>query len=119
MELLFKKKQKTIIILISGEIDHHTSKMLRTQTENALTQLGGRHIIYGFEQVTFMDSSGIGMLIGRYKQLHALGGRIAIANATGKIKEIIQLSGLTKIIPMFDTIEDSLIYTEGREKDEL
>ena len=71
MELNFKKKNKTIIILISGEIDHHTAKEIRYQTESALIQMGGRNIIFGFENVTFMDSSGIGMMIGRYKQLQS------------------------------------------------
>ena len=65
MELIFKKKNKTLIILIQGEIDHHTAKEVRRQTESALLQLGGRNIIFGFEDVSFMDSSGIGMLIGR------------------------------------------------------
>lgn len=115
MELNFKKKNKTIIILISGEIDHHTSAVLRQQTESALAQMGGRNIIFGFENVVFMDSSGIGMMIGRYKQLQAFGGRIAIACANEKIAEIIRLSGLTKLLPMFDSIEEALSYTEGRD----
>ena len=117
MELQFKRKNKTMIILISGEIDHHTSIELRRQTESALAQMGGRNIIFGFEEVTFMDSSGIGMMIGRYKQLQALQGRIAIACANEKIAEIIRLSGLTKLLPVFDTIEEALRYTEGRETD--
>ena len=117
MELHFKRKNKTMIILISGEIDHHTSIELRRQTESALAQMGGRNIIFGFEQVTFMDSSGIGMMIGRYKQLQALGGRIAIACANERISEIIRLSGLTKLLPLFETIEEALFYTEGRETD--
>lgn len=115
MELNFKRKNKTIIILISGEIDHHTSGELRRQTESALTELGGRNIIFGFREVTFMDSSGIGMMIGRYKQLQAFGGRIAIACANEKITEIIRLSGLTQLLPVFDTLEEALAYTEGRE----
>ncbi|WP_405729576.1 STAS domain-containing protein [Anaerotignum sp.] len=117
MELQFKRKNKTMIILISGEVDHHTAIELRRQTESALAQMGGRNIIFGFEEVTFMDSSGIGMMIGRYKQLQALGGRIAIACANEKIAEIIRLSGLTKLLPVFDTIEEALQYTEGRETD--
>ena len=59
----------------------------------------------------------IGMMIGRYKQLQALQGRIAIACANEKIAEIIRLSGLTKLLPVFDTIEEALQYTEGRETD--
>lgn len=115
MELKFKRKNKTLIILVSGEIDHHSSKDLRAQTESALAQMGGRNIIFGFQEVTFMDSSGIGVMIGRYKQLQSLGGRIAIACANEKIDEIIRLSGLTKLLPTFETLEDALAYTEGRE----
>lgn len=114
MELNFKKKNKTIIILIKGEIDHHTTKELRRQTESALSQMGGRNIIFGFEEVSFMDSSGIGMLIGRYKDLRAVDGRIAILCANEKVIEMIRLSGLTTIFPVFNTLEEALSYTEGR-----
>lgn len=117
MELNFKRKNKTLMIRISGEIDHHTSQELRRQTESALAQMGGRNIIFDFAEVDFMDSSGIGMMIGRYKQLQAFGGRIAIACANEKIAEIIRLSGLMQLFPMFPTIEDALAYTEGRESD--
>ena len=115
MELNFRKKNKTIIIMVSGEIDHHTSKELRRQTESAYIEMGARNIIFYFENVTFMDSAGIGMLIGRYKQLQAVGGRIAVVAANAKIVEIIRFSGLSKILPLFDTIEDACSYTEGRE----
>lgn len=119
MELSFKRKNKTLIILVSGEIDHHTSKEIRRQTENAIIQMGCRNLIFNFEFVDFMDSSGIGMLIGRYKQLHALGGRISIVCVKENIYEIIQLSGLTKLFPIFDSIEDALLYAEGRESDAI
>ena len=79
MDLKFKRKNKTLIILVAGEIDHHSSKELRSKTESALEQMGGRNIIFGFQEVTFMDSAGIGVMIGRYKQVQSLGGRIAIA----------------------------------------
>lgn len=117
MDLIFKRKNKTIIILISGEIDHHNAKQIRRQTESALNEMGGKHIIYDFTQVTFMDSSGIGMLIGRYKYLQALGGKLAIAGANEKIQEIIKLSGLAKILPTFSSIDVALIFTEGRDTD--
>ena len=116
MELRFKKRNKTIIIMISGEIDHHTAKEIRRQTENALLEMRGKNIIFGFEKVTFMDSSGIGMLIGRYKQLHVVGGRIAVACANDTIQELIQLSGISKLIPIYDSIEKCLSYIEGREE---
>lgn len=115
MELKFKRKNKTVIVLVSGEIDHHTSKEIRRQTESALSQMCAKNVIYGFEQVTFMDSSGIGMMIGRYKQLQMIGGRIAIVGANEKIQEIIRLSGLIQLLPFFHTFEEAIHYAEGRE----
>ena len=115
MEIRFRKKNKTIIIMVSGEIDHHTSKELKRQTESAFIEMGAKNIIFHFEKVTFMDSSGIGMLIGRYKQLLSVNGRICIIAANEKITEIILFSGLSTLIPLFDTIEDAFSYTEGRE----
>ena len=117
MELKFKRKNKTLIILIAGEIDHHTSQELRRQTESALEQMGGKNIIVGFQEVTFMDSSGIGVMIGRYKQIQSLGGRIAIACPNEKIEEIIHLSGLSRLLPSFPSLNEAIAYTEGRESD--
>ncbi|MBR6543706.1 MAG: anti-sigma F factor antagonist [Anaerotignum sp.] len=115
MEVYFKKKNKTLIIKIHGEIDHHTVKELRRQIENAFIQMGGRNIIFDYNDVSFMDSSGIGMLIGRYKELQVFGGRIALICVNEKIKELLKLSGLSKVITCFETLEDALNYTEGRE----
>ena len=117
MELKFKRKNKTLIIQIAGEIDHHTSAELRRQTESALEQMGGRNIIFCFQEVGFMDSSGIGVMIGRYKQIQSLGGRIAIACPNEKIEEIIRLSGLSRLLPSFPTLNEAIAYAEGRESD--
>ncbi len=117
MEISFKRKNKTLIIKICGEIDHHTSQGIRQQIETALMEIGGRNIIFDFENVTFMDSSGIGMLIGRYKQLQSFAGRISIYNANDKITEILKLSGLLKLIPIFRDMENALSYAEGRDPD--
>jgi len=116
MELNFKKRNKTIIIQVIGEIDHYTSQELRWQTESAMTEMGGKNIIYLFQDVVFMDSSGIGMLIGRYKQIQALGGCIAIAGANEMIQQIIRLSGVKKVIPVFCTLEEAIAYMEGGNK---
>ncbi len=115
MELYIKRKNKTLIVKIYGEIDHHTSQEIRRKIETALEEVGGRNIIFDFENVSFMDSSGIGMMIGRYKQLHSFGGRISIYKANEKIKEIIRLSGLLYLIPIFTNMEEALLYSEGRD----
>ena len=115
MDVAFNKKNKTILIRVVGEIDHHTAQELREKTENALIQMGGRNILFDFSGVTFMDSSGIGMLIGRYKQVQVLGGRMGIFSVNETIEEIIRLSGLNQLFPIFVTLQDAFSYVEGRE----
>lgn len=117
MDLKFKQKNRILIVMVTGEIDHHNASTLRRKTENALSEWNGKHIIYDFENVTFMDSSGIGVLIGRYKQLQALGGKIALVCTHDNIRKIISLSGLNKLIPAYDTIAEALSYVERRDKD--
>lgn len=117
MEIKYRRKNKILLIVVSGEIDHHTSAELRRQTENLLTESGCRNIIFDFEYVTFMDSSGIGMMIGRYKQVQAIGGRIAVICENERIKEMICLSGLTQLLPVFSSIEDAVSYVERRKTD--
>ena len=116
MEVKCTKKKKTLILTVTGEIDHHTSKEIRERADRMLIQMGGSNLIFNLQKVTFMDSSGIGMMIGRYKHTKSLGGRIAVLCSNEKIKEIIELSGLSSILKSFETLEDALLYTEGREE---
>ena len=112
MELRFTKRNQTLIAHISGEIDHHTSGELRLKIDRALEQISGKNIIFCFREVTFMDSSGIGMM---YKQIQSLGGRVAIACASPKVADIIALSGLGRLLPDYDELKAALAYVEGRE----
>ena len=112
MELRFTKRNQTLIAHISGEIYHHTSGELRLKIDRALEQISGKNIIFCFREVTFMDSSGIGMMIGRYKQIQSLGGRVAIACASPKVADIIALSGLGRLLPDYDELKAALAYVQ-------
>ncbi len=113
MELNFSKKGNILIVEIMGDIDHHTCHMLREETDRNFEEMRGKHILFSFQGVEFMDSSGIGVLIGRYKQIKGLGGRVAVAGAGEKIREIFRISALDKLIPAFRTKEDAVLYLEG------
>lgn len=112
MELTFSKQSKTLLVNINGEIDHHTCEQLRTQTQNALEKIRGTHIIFLFQDVTFMDSSGIGAIIGRYKSVSHLGGRVAVVAPSPQMERIFALSGIQKLIPAFATKEEAFLYVE-------
>lgn len=111
MKMKFQKKGLTLIVSISAEVDHHIAEECREKIEKELDKFQGKSIIFDFSDVTFMDSSGIGMVIGRYKYTLAQGGRTAIVCRNEKVKQIFQLSALFQLIPCYDTIGEALKYT--------
>lgn len=113
MELKFFKRNRTLIIKINGEIDHHTCETLRGETDRAFEKMGGKNIIFRMGDVSFMDSSGIGAIIGRYKNIQRLGGRIAVAEANQRVEQIFQLSAMQSLIPSFPNLDLALEYVEG------
>ena len=68
--------------------------------DNEITKYMPRKIVFDFNQVTFMDSAGIGMLIGRYKMIKMLGGGAELINVNASIKKIFEMCGVLKIIPI-------------------
>lgn len=113
MELKFSKRNRTLIIKIDGEIDHHTCEILRGETDCELEKMGGKNIIFRMGNVSFMDSSGIGAVIGRYKIIQRLGGRIAVAEANARVEQIFKLSAMQSLIPSFPNVDLALEYVEG------
>lgn len=88
----------TLIAKISGEIDHHTSEQLRETLDNELTNRSIKNLILDFDRVTFMDSSGIGMIVGRYKKVNALGGKMMIIRQSSRVDKILELSGIKNLL---------------------
>ena len=113
MKIEFQKKSYTLIIKIQGEIDHHCATELKQKIEKEFQKSDAKNIIFDFEQVTFMDSSGIGMIIGRYKNVLACGGKTAVVNANEKVSKIFQMAGMQKIIPQYQSITEALQQMGG------
>ena len=109
MNLDFKKKDNILIVSIFGEIDHHTSGELRSNIEKEFLSSNVNNIIFDFSNVTFMDSSGIGMIIGRYKYVKNFGGKVFVSNINSTFDKIFKLSGLYKIIKVYNSIDDAII----------
>ncbi len=82
---------------LSGEIDHHTSKSAREAIDAAINDRHPEMLVMDFKDVSFMDSSGIGLVMGRYKELSKFGGELHIENTTPHIKKVMQLSGIERL----------------------
>ena len=108
MIIKFKKTQNILIAAIEGEIDHHSAETILRELDNRFSESGAKNLIFDFKGLKFMDSSGLGIIIGRYKTVSALGGRTGICAPTDSVKRLITLAGIHKIIPLFSSIDDAV-----------
>ena len=100
MENLIQKRGETLTVQIPAEVDHCFTDAVREVVDRKL-QLEEIHCLeFDFRNTEFMDSSGIGLLMGRYKLMRALGGTVRIIHAGERICKILVLSGIHKIIPI-------------------
>lgn len=104
MNCKYVQEDKLLFLQITEEIDHHTTEEIRRKADYEITRFMPRKVIFDFNQVTFMDSAGIGMLIGRYKVAKMLGSTIEMINVKPSIKKIFEMSGVLKIIPISNAI---------------
>lgn len=100
MNINFIKQDKQLIVEITEEIDHHVVDKIRRKVDDEITRYMPRKTIFDFSRVSFMDSAGIGMLIGRYKMMKLIGGSLEVVNISKTVKRILEMSGINKIIPM-------------------
>lgn len=99
MESQYLKEDKQLIFKITEDIDECLAQKIRRKLDNEIERYMPKEIIFDFSKVTFMDSAGIGLLIGRYKLANMIGGRVKIANITSSIRKIFEMSGILKIMP--------------------
>lgn len=97
-----------LIIYITQDLDHHAVKMFREQSDRLIDAGNIRHIIFDFKDTDFMDSSGIGLIMGRYKRVMFRGGKAAVSNVGNEVDRIFRLSGLYKIIGKYATAKDAV-----------
>lgn len=82
---------------LSGEIDHHSAADMRLEIDEWIRRDKPKILVLDFSEVTFMDSSGIGLIMGRYKLMGILGGSVRVVNVSDRIDRILRLSGVSAI----------------------
>ena len=102
MESVFDEKDKLLIFKITEEIDEYNVQKIRRKADYEIERYMPKKIIFDFDSVTFMDSAGIGLLIGRYKIANMLDASLEIANLSHTVKKIFEMSGILKLIPVVD-----------------
>jgi stage II sporulation protein AA (anti-sigma F factor antagonist) len=108
LQVEFTTKQDVLIIRLTGELDHHTAEQLRSQAEKKINESPIKHVLLNLEGLSFMDSSGLGVILGRYKQISQLGGQMIVCAISPAIYRLFELSGMFKILKLADSEEDAL-----------
>lgn len=89
--------ENKLTAVLSGEIDHHIAKELRRDIDFAVREFQPEELVLDFAEVGFMDSSGIGLVMGRYKLMKETGGKVIVKNPQNQIKKVMRLSGIDKL----------------------
>ncbi len=94
MEITLKEDEGRLSVLLAGELDHHNAGSVRSEIDAAIEKQRPEELIMDFGGISFMDSSGIGLVIGRCKLMKSIGGRVIVSNASMETKKVMKLAGL-------------------------
>jgi stage II sporulation protein AA (anti-sigma F factor antagonist) len=98
MNIDIKNDNGAAIARLSGEIDHHNARELRAELDRFIVTAQPRELAIDFGGITFMDSSGIGLIMGRSKLMKECGGRLEVRNPQPYIRRVLKLAGLERIV---------------------
>ena len=97
MEIIFTVTESTLVAELLGELDHHAAEGTREKIDKAMDNYKVSGLIMDFKKVSFMDSSGIGLIMGRCRIMNEIGGVVKIKDASEQIRKIFRLSGIDRI----------------------
>ena len=95
-------EDKTLIFEITEEVDHYIAERIRKRADYEIQRFMPKKVVFDFKRVNFMDSAGIGLILGRYKQAEMYGGKLELINVSEKLKRIFEMSGILRIIKITD-----------------
>jgi stage II sporulation protein AA (anti-sigma F factor antagonist) len=98
LHIELEHRRRTLIVRLKGELDHHTAESVKTKVEDAILRGDANHVVLNMKELTFMDSSGLGVILGRYKLVTARGGRMVVCDVNPAVYRLFEMSGLFKIL---------------------
>ena len=108
MYLEFEKENEILIATLIGELDHNSAEEVRIKIDDRIDRDDISKVILNFSKVTFMDSSGIGAVVGRYKKIKNKGGQLCIPQTSRNVDRIFELAGLYKLIDKYNTVDEAV-----------
>lgn len=108
MRVRIEVKKRVMLATLIGELDHHAATQLRTRFDRELAKHKTKTLIVDLSQVGFMDSSGVGLLIGRYRQMKLSGGEMCIVSSSKSVSKMLTISGIRKLVKVYRDPKDAL-----------
>lgn len=97
MSVQITLSEESLTAYLSGEIDHHNAKGIREEIDETVQRAAPAELVLDFRDVGFMDSSGIGLVMGRYSLMQEMGGTLHVVNMSGHIAKVMRLAGLDRL----------------------
>lgn len=101
-EEVFAIIENCLMVRLPRELDQHRTSCLCEEADRYIVEEGVEHVVFDFEKTTFMDSSGIGLILGRYKKISCFGGRVFVIHSDAQIQRMLQLSGVTGLVEILN-----------------
>jgi len=101
----FNYRDETLSCSISGDIDHHGARILRAQIDRELLEKRPRRLVLELSRVEFMDSSGLGLILGRFNKASELGGEFVLSNPSETVSRILDMAGIARMIKIERTMK--------------
>ena len=98
----YQIQENCLTIYLPRELDHHNAEEIRKLSDQLIERNHIKHGIFDFKETNFMDSSGIGVIMGRYKQVSLLGGEVWASHTNERMRKILLMSGVTKIMQIYE-----------------
>ena len=96
MEMRLERLGTTLVAKLNGELDHSCAAEIRERLDKEINTGGMKNLVMDFDKVDFMDSSGIGLVMGRYQVMKNIGGRVSLQNTPVHIRKVMRLAGLDR-----------------------
>ena len=100
----YQVQENCLTIYLPREVDHHNAEEIKAEADAVIDRNHIRYVIFDFDRTDFMDSSGIGVIMGRYKTISLIGGEVWAVHTNERIRKILTLSGVTKIMQIYEAI---------------
>ena len=104
----YQVQENCLTIYLPAEVDHHNAEEMKRKADKLIDRNHIKYVIFDFENTDFMDSSGIGVILNRYKQMEGSSGTVAVYGAGERMRRILRIGGVYRLVQSYRTREEAL-----------